>query len=167
MAFQKVTVMFGWLEERRILIRIIERLLAELRPHRHKHHKHHRHHHKHPAIVSFIFFTERDHPMAIITTLEIGASGVAHALPVDSAGLPGAFAGSPVWSASNADATVTPRSDGLTADVTRLTANPYTVTVTVQSVTDGSDIVGSAALPLPAVVPLQPAVAVQIGFTDV
>lgn len=151
--------------ERAMLIRIIQRLLAELRPHRHHHHRHH--HHKHPAIAGFVFFTERNHPMAIITSLEIGASGVAHASFVDSNGLTGAFAGTPAWAASNADATVTPRSDGLTADVTRLTANAFTVTCTVQSTVDGSNIVATAALPLPAVVPIQPAVSGNIGFTDV
>lgn len=149
-----------------VLLKIIQGLLALLHPHRHHHHHHH--HKKNPAVAAFILFTSQENLMAIITTLEVGASGVAHALPIDaSTGLPGSFAGTPAWSASNADATVTPRSDGLTADVTRLTANPYTVTVTVQSVTDGSDIVGSADLPLPAVAPQQPATAVSIGFTDV
>src|ERR1700675_1375916 len=90
------------------LLKIIQGLLALLHPHRHHHH----HHKKHPAIAAFVLFTSQENPMAIITTLEIGASGVAHALPVDANGLPGAFAGTPAWSASNADATVTPRSDG-------------------------------------------------------
>lgn len=148
-----------------MLIRIIQRLLAELRPHR-RHHHHHRHH-RHPAITGFVFFTEKDHPMAIITSLEIGASGVAHAAFVDTNGLTGSFGGSPVWSASNADASVVARADGLTADVTRLTANPYTVTCTVDnSVSGGAPIVASASLPLPAVVPIQPAVSGNIGFTD-
>lgn len=104
--------------------------------------------------------------MAIITTLEIGASGVAHAAFLDASGAVGSFAGSPAWSTSNADATVAPRADGLTADVTRLTPNPYTVTCTVQSVTDGSNIVASNDLPLPAVVPIQPAVVGQLAFSD-
>jgi hypothetical protein len=106
--------------------------------------------------------------MATITTLEVGKSGVAHAVFVDTNGLTGSFSGTPVWSASNADATVVARADGLTADVTRLTANPYTVTCTVQnSVAGGAPIVASAQLPLPAVLPIQPAVSGAIAFTDV
>jgi hypothetical protein len=150
--------------ERAMLIRIIQRLLAELRPHR----RHHHHHHKHPAIIGFIFFTAKDHHMAIITTLEIGASGVAHASFVDGNGVTGSFSGTPVWSASNADATVVARADGLTADVTRLTANPYLVTCTVQnSASGGAPIVASADLPLPAAGTINPAVSGSIGFTDV
>jgi len=144
--------------ERAMLIRIIQRLLAELRPHR-KHHHHH--HHRRPAAAGFVFFTEKDNHMAIITNLAIGASGVAHAAFVDANGNAAVLVGSPVWSASNADATVTPRSDGLTADVTRLTANAYAVTCAVDGVT------ASADLPLPSAGQGGAAVSGSIGFTDV
>lgn len=106
--------------------------------------------------------------MAIITTLEVGASGVAHAVFVDANGNAGnGNSSTPVWSASNSDATVTPRSDGLTADVTRVTANAYTVTCTAQNQA-GSDIVASADLPLPAGgTGSGDIVSGSIGFTDV
>jgi hypothetical protein len=133
---------------------------------RHRHHWHPRHD---DIVAGFIFFTNKEHRhMAIITNLAIGASGVAHAVFVDANVPPNSVtpSGAVTWSASNADATVTPRSDGLTADVTRLTANPYVVTASAVNKA-GVTVTGSADLPLPVTVPVGDFVSASIGFTDV
>ncbi len=105
--------------------------------------------------------------MAVITTLEVGASCVGHAVFLNAANLPGDIAATPVWAGDNPAAlTIAVRPDGLTADITRVTADPVNVTVTGTSIIAGApDIVLSGALPLPAVV-LNPADHGTLSFED-
>lgn len=107
--------------------------------------------------------------MAIITTLEVGASCVGRVAFLNQAGAPGDIDGGPSWSSDNDNAvTITVRSDGLTADITRVTADPVNITVTGKSITAGApDVVVTAALPLPAVVVVtNPAVSATLIFED-
>lgn len=109
--------------------------------------------------------------MAVITTLEIGASCTDTAAFLDVNGKVGSIGGAPVWTSSSpADATVVANAadpTGQTATVTRLTGNPVNAVVTAPSSTPGAaPIVSTAAIPLPAVAAQLPAVSATQTFTQ-
>lgn len=103
--------------------------------------------------------------MTAITTLEVGASCLARAAFLNAAGAPGDINGSPEWAVSDTTkASITPNPDG-TALITRLTADPVTVSVGGVSIIQGAPpITATASLPAPAVVAQNPAVSASITF---